>query len=224
MNVDGKQGPDQGVIRVFVVHDHPMIRCGLAALLRSEHGMQCVGEASDGDEAISLALAARPQVMVMGLRMPRMAGIAAMQALRPLLADTRFVMLAGEAAPRELRRALAAGASAALPKSTGAMAVVEAIRSAYQGQQALTPAQPGAAPDTPPAVGANLTQRERDLLVLLARGCSNQNICNALGIALPTVKYHVTHILTKLRADNRTEAVLVALRHQLVELQQAAPR
>jgi NarL family two-component system response regulator LiaR len=115
---------------------------------------------------------------------------------------------------------MAAGANAVLLKSASAAAVVQAIRAAHQSRQALSTDLSA----EPPAVGDDLTLRERDLLILMARGCSNQNICNALGIALPTVKYHVTHILTKLRADNRTEAVLVALRHQLVELQQAAPR
>lgn len=227
MNVDGKQGAvsgsaagtTKGTIRVFVVDDHPMIRHGVAAMLRSERDMHCVGEAGDGDEAVRVAPAAQPHVVVMDLRMPRMGGIAALLALQPLLPQTRFVMLASAAEPNEMRRALAAGAASVLLKNASAAEVVQAIRAAHQGQPTLPAALPPAAPDTPQALGADLTQREHDLLVLMARGYSNQEICNALSIAMPTVKFHVTHILAKLRAVNRTEAVLVALRYKLVELQ-----
>ena len=224
MNVDGNQGASRGAIRVFVVDDHPMIRHGVAAMLRSERDMYCVGEAGDGDEAVSVAPAVQPHVVVMDMRMPRMDGIAALQALRPLLPRTRFVMLASAAEPLETSRALAAGAAGVLLKNASAGELVQAIRAAHQGQPAAPPAPPLTVSASPSAMGADLTQRERDLLALMARGYSNQDICNALGIAMPTVKFHVTHILTKLKADNRTEAVLVALRHQLVELQPAAAR
>ncbi len=217
MNVDGKQAAPKGVIRVFVVDDHPMIRHGVAAMLRSERDMCCVGEAGDGDEAVSAAPAVRPHVVVMDMRMPRMDGVTALQALQPLLPDTRFVLLASAAEPEDLRRALAAGAAGVLLKNASSADVVQAIRAAHERQPVATPLAMKV--EAPPAVGADLTQRERDLLALMARGYSNQEICTALGIAMPTVKFHVTHILAKLRADNRTEAVLVALRHKLVELQ-----
>jgi NarL family two-component system response regulator LiaR len=219
MNVDGKQGAAKGAIRVFVVDDHPMIRHGVAAMLRPERDMQCVGEAGDGEEAVSVAPTVQPHVVVMDMRMPRMDGITALQVLQPLLPNTRFVLLASTAEPHEMRRALAAGAAGVLLKNASSADVVQAIRAAHEGQAvgaALPMAQPA---EAPAAVGANLTQRERDLLVLMARGYSNQDICTALAIAMPTVKFHVTHILSKLRADNRTEAVLVALRNKLVELQ-----
>ncbi len=204
---------------MFVVDDHPMIRHGVAAMLRPELDMHCVGEAGDGDEAVSVLPALQPHVVMMDMRMPRMDGITALQVLQPMLPNTRFVMLASAAQPPEMRRAMAAGACGVLLKNASSADLVRAIRAAHGGL-ALAPAlvTPAAA-DEPPAVGATLTQRERDLLVLMARGCSNQDICNALGIAMPTVKFHVTHILAKLGADNRTEAVLVALRHKLVELQ-----
>ncbi len=231
MNVDGKQGAvtsaktagpagaSKGAIRVFVVDDHPMIRHGVAAMMRSERDMHCVGEAGDGDDAVRMAPAVQPHVVVMDLRMPRMDGMTALQALQPLLPQTRFVMLASAAEPNEFRLAMDAGAASVLLKNASAAEVVLAIRAAHLGQPTATPVLPTVVPDVPPTLGVDLTQRERDLLVLMARGYSNQEICNALGIAMPTVKFHVTHILTKLRADNRTEAVLVALRHKLVELQ-----
>lgn len=218
MNVDGKQSAAKGAIRVFVVDDHPMIRHGVAAMLRPERDMQCVGEAGDGEEAVSLAPALQPHVVVMDMRMPRMDGITALQALQPLLPNARFVLLASAAEPQALRRALAAGAAGVLLKNASSADVVQAIRAAHEGQT-VAAALPAPEPaEAPAAVGANLTQRERDLLVLMARGYSNQEICTALAIAMPTVKFHVTHILTKLRADNRTEAVLIALRARLVEL------
>jgi NarL family two-component system response regulator LiaR len=219
MNVDGKQGAAKGAIRVFVVDDHPMIRHGVAAMLRPERDMQCVGEAGDGEEAVSAAPTAQPHVVVMDMRMPRMDGITALQVLQPLLPNTRFVLLASTAEPHEMRRALAAGAAGVLLKNASSADVVRAIRAAHEGQSVVATLSTQQAAEEPVAVGANLTQRERDLLVLMARGYSNQEICTALAIAMPTVKFHVTHILTKLRADNRTEAVLVALRNKLVELQ-----
>jgi len=221
--MEGASGPG-AAIRVFVVDDHPMVRLGVAALLQSGRGLFCVGEAGDGDEALSRAPSVSPHVVVMDIDMPRMDGITAMQALRLRLPAARFVMLGSDITPRERRRAWAAGASAVLSKSASALEVVQAIRAAHEGHQALPPLRP-AQPDVAPiGVGDNLTQRERDLLALMARGYSNQEICLALGIALPTAKYHVTHILTKLGATNRTEAVLVALRHELVELEPLAPR
>jgi NarL family two-component system response regulator LiaR len=219
MNVDGKQTASKGAIRVFVVDDHPMIRHGVAAMLKPERDMHCVGEASDGDEAVSVAPAVRPHVVVMDMRMPRMDGISALQVLQPLLPNTRFVLLASSAEPGEMRRAMAAGAAGVLLKNASSADVVQAIRAAHEGKPVAASLPVPPQTETPSAVGADLTQRERDLLVLMARGYSNQDICTALSIAMPTVKFHVTHILTKLRADNRTEAVLVALRHRLVELQ-----
>jgi NarL family two-component system response regulator LiaR len=219
MNVDGKQAASKGAIRVFVVDDHPMIRHGVVAMLRPERDMQCVGEAGDGDEAVTVAPMARPHVVVMDMRMPRMDGITALQVLQPLLPNTRFVLLASTAEPGDMRRALAAGAAGVLLKNASSSEVVQAIRAAHEGQALAAPLAAAPQAEATAAVGADLTQRERDLLVLMARGYSNQDICTALNIAMPTVKFHVTHILTKLRADNRTEAVLVALRHKLVELQ-----
>ena len=159
------------------------------------------------------------------------------QLLLPLVRNTRFVLLASETEPRERRRALAASAADVLLKTTTQPEAVQAIRAAHEGHTVAAPsALPTALParlrsqaalppplpvqsDAPVALGVSLTQREQELLALLARGHSNQDICTVLGIAMPAVKFHVTPILGKLGADNRTEAVPVALRHKLVELQ-----
>lgn len=211
-------------IRVYVVDDHPMIRHGLAAMLAAEAGVQWVGEAADGLEALSQAPALDPHIVLMDLLMPRMDGVAAISALRPLLPRTRYVVLAGLLEPAEVRRAMAAGASGFLLKNANAQELFSVIRAVHQGQSVLAPEVNQALLNEPEAplggaTGSDLTQRERELLSLMARGLSNQDISRQLAIAMPTVKFHVTNILAKLHADNRTEAVLVALKQRIVRLE-----
>jgi NarL family two-component system response regulator LiaR len=145
--------------------------------------------------------------------MPRLDGIGAISQLRPLLPDTRFLILTSLVEPHEIRRAIEAGASGYLLKNASAHDLVATVRSTHAGRRVMAPEATDAmiaeAQARPP--GADLTQRERELLALM-----NQDIANALGIALPTVKFHITNILGKLQVDNRTEAVLVALKHRLV--------
>ena len=212
-------------IRVYVVDDHPMIRHGLAAMLGGEPGVCWVGDAGDGAEAVRSAPALNPHVVLMDMLMPRMDGVATITALRPLLPQARFVVLAGALEPVDVRRAMSAGASGFLLKNATAQELINVIRTAHQGHAVLAPEINDAlmreadAPSAPAATGADLTQRERELLALMARGLSNHDISKQLAIAMPTVKFHVTNILAKLHADNRTEAVLVALRHRLVKLE-----
>jgi two-component system, NarL family, response regulator LiaR len=212
-------------IRVYVVDDHPMIRHGLAAMLGSEPGVRWVGDAGDGAEAVRSAPALDPHIVLMDMLMPRMDGVATIVALRPLLPQTRFVVLAGALEPAEVRRAMSAGASGFLLKNATAQELISVIRATHQGHAVLAPELNNAlmrdadAPSAPATTGADLTQRERELLALMARGLSNHDISKALAIAMPTVKFHVTNILAKLHADNRTEAVLVALRHRIVRLE-----
>ncbi len=211
-------------IRVFVVDDHPMIRHGLAAMLSGEDGVQWVGDAGDGPEALQTAPTLQPDVVLMDLLMPRMDGVATISALRPLLPRTRFVVLAGALEPAEVRRAMVAGASGFLLKNATAQELVSVIRTTHRGHSVLAPEVNDALvreAEAPPngKLGADLTQRERELLALMARGLSNQEISKQLSIAMPTVKFHVTNILAKLHAENRTEAVLVALRNRIVRLE-----
>jgi two-component system, NarL family, response regulator LiaR len=200
-----------------------MIRHGVAAMLAPESSIVCVGEAGDGLEALSTAPATNPHVVVMDIALPRLDGIEALTALRKLLPATRFVVLTGIADPDTVRRAAAAGAVAYLLKNTSEPELVQAVIAAYKGESTLasetTAALAAGEENAQPAVGHDLTQRERELLSLMARGMSNQEISLHLSIAMPTVKFHVTNILSKLHADNRTEAVLIALRNKLVVLQ-----
>ena len=208
-------------IRVFVVDDHPMIRHGLAAMLKAEQGMVWVGDAADGADAVRSVPALAPDVVLMDLVMPRMDGVASIRALRPLAPKTRFIILTSLLEPTEVKRAMEAGASGYLLKNASSQELVTVIQMAHRGHRVMAPEVTDAlvASQKDPSPGSDLTQRERELLALMARGLSNQEISGALSIAMPTVKFHVTNILAKLHADNRTEAVLVALRHKLVALQ-----
>lgn len=205
-------------IRVFVVDDHPMIRAGLGAMVRAERDFELVGEAEHGRDAVQLAPATTPDVVLMDLVMPQLDGVGAITALRPLLPQARFVILTSLVEPGAVRRAMDAGACGYLMKNASAQELVTVIRAAHAGQRVLSPEATDALIDgaRTPVVGKDLTQRERELLALMARGLNNQDIADELGIALPTVKFHITNILAKLGAENRTEAVLTALKHRLV--------
>ena len=208
-------------IRVFVIDDHPMIRHGLAAMIRAEREFEWVGDAADGDDALRLAPALAPDLLLVDLVMPRLDGIATIKALKPLLPRAHFVVLTSVLDAAEVKRAMAAGAGAYLLKNASTQELVTVMHTAARGQRVLAPEVSDAliAEQRAPAPGADLTQRERELLALMARGLSNQEISNRLGIAMPTVKFHVTNILAKLHADNRTEAVLKALKFKLVALE-----
>lgn len=208
-------------IRVFVIDDHPMIRHGLAAMIRAEREFEWVGEAADGEEAVRHAPALAPDLLLVDLVMPRMDGVSAIKALKPLLPRARFVVLTSVLDPAEVKRAMEAGAGAYLLKNASTQELVTVMHAAARGQRVLAPEVSDAliAGEREPSPGSDLTQRERELLALMAQGLSNQEISNRLTIAMPTVKFHVTNILAKLHADNRTEAVLTALKHKLVALE-----
>jgi NarL family two-component system response regulator LiaR len=205
-------------IRVFVVDDHPMIRAGLVAMLAGERDMVSVGEAGHGEEAVRLVPAAAPDVVLMDLVMPQLDGIAATALLKPRLPATRFVILTSLVDTAEVDRAIAAGADGYMLKTASAHELVAVIRAAHAGRRTLAPEITDALMASrqlrPP--GADLTPRERELLALMTRGLNNQEIADELSIGMATVKFHITNILGKLHADNRTEAVLTALKHRLV--------
>jgi len=210
--------PATAPIRIFLVDDHPMIRCGLAAMIDGEDDFALVGEAASGDEAVARIPPLKPDVVLMDLVMPGTDGITAIERLQPGLPGTRFVVLTSLVEPGEIRRAIKAGASGYLLKNATSQELITVLRETHAGRRVLAPEATDAiiAASQQPSPGADLTQRERELLVLMSRGMSNQQIANELSIALPTVKFHITNILGKLHADNRTEAVLLALKHKLV--------
>ena len=205
-------------IRIFLVDDHPMIRHGLAAMIEGEDDFTLVGEAASGDEAVLRIPGIAPDLVLMDLVMPGTDGITAIERLRPRMPDTRFVVLTSLVEPGEIKRAIKAGASGYLLKNATSQELVTVLRETHAGRRVMAPEATDAiiAASQQPAPGADLTQRERELLALMSRGMNNQQIANELAIALPTVKFHITNNLGKLHADNRTEAVLVALKHKLV--------
>ena len=205
-------------VRVFVVDDYPLVRRGLAAMLEAERCLQWVGEAASGEEALRAAAAHAPDVVVVDQDMPGIDGVQLIEALRPLLPDAGFVLLSGCLEDIDLRRAIAAGATCILLKNACSQEVVNAIQAAHRGQTLHPLAATADAGDRSAELGADLTRRECDLLELMARGLGNQDIATRLQIAMPTVKFHVTNILRKLQAENRTAAVLIALRHRIVAL------
>lgn len=205
-------------IRVFVVDDHPLIRNGLAGLIDAESDFESVGEAGSAEEAIRLLPAIAPDVVLMDLVMAGMDGIDAIASLRERLPATKFLILTSLIDPEAVQRAMAAGANGFLLKTASADELATVIRNAHAGRRVLAPEATDALFEASrqPAAGVDLTRRERELLALMARGFNNQEIAAELAIAMPTVKFHVTNILGKLAVDNRTEAVVKALRHKLV--------
>ena len=206
-------------IRVFVAAGHSMVRRGLAAVLAAERNMQWVGDAGHSTDALRSALAVRPQVVVIDQHLPGVDGIGVIEALRPLLPAARFVLMMGSPQAHDVRRAMAVGATSIVLESACSQELVNAIHAAHRGQSQQPPALAHVlAASAASEIGADLTPRERDLLGLMAQGLGNQEISSLLDIALPTVKFHVTNILRKLHVENRTTAVLVALRSKVVEL------
>jgi NarL family two-component system response regulator LiaR len=205
-------------IRVFVVDDHPMVRAGLAAMIAAESDFERAGEAANGQDAVRLIPLATPHVVLMDLVMPQMDGIAVVSILHKILPSTKFIMLTSLVDAGEIRRAINAGASGYLLKTASSQELVSVIRAAVTGRRVLSAEATDAlvAESQSHRPGGDLTQRERELLGLMARGLNNQEIAAELAIAVPTVKFHITNILSKLHVDNRTEAVLTALKHKLV--------
>lgn len=210
-------------IRVMVVDDHPMFRLGVTTMLAEEKGFVCAGEAADAEQALRDAPAWRPDVVLMDLEMPGTDGISAIETLRQQLPYARFVVIASELTPVDVRRAVALGVSCVVLKTVTSAELVAVLQAAYKGQRMMAPEATDAliASQQKGALGSDLTQRERKLLSLMAHGLPNQEISQRLEIGLPTVKFHVTNILSKLHASNRTSAVLAALRHKLVQLDSA---
>jgi two-component system, NarL family, response regulator LiaR len=204
-------------IRVLVVDDHAVVREGLRTFLGLQDGLEVVGEAADGEEAVRVAEHVRPDVVLMDLVMPRRDGVGAMRELRRRLPRTRVIVLTSFTDDERLLPAIQAGAAGYLLKNAEPSELARAVRLAHAGEALLDPsvaarlvdalADP---PGAPPA--ERLTSREREVLALLARGMSNKRIALELGVAEKTVKTHVGHVLAKLGVSDRTQAAVHALR------------
>jgi NarL family two-component system response regulator LiaR len=206
-------------IRVMIVDDHDMVRRGLAAFLKAKSDLELVGEARDGQEALHVCQEVQPDVILMDLVMPEMTGAAATQAIRERCPDVQVIALTSFEDRELVQEALQAGAISYLLKNVSADDLAEAIRGAYAGRPTLAPEAAQALIQTTsegPALGHDLTPREREVLALLVEGLTNPEIAERLVVSRSTAKAHVSNILSKLGASNRAEAISLALQHKLV--------
>jgi DNA-binding NarL/FixJ family response regulator len=204
------------LIRVMVVDDHPMMREGIAASLVAQGGIEIVASASNGEEAIALFARHRPDVSLVDLQMPVKDGLEAIIGIRALHADARIVVLTTFSGDARIVAALKAGAAAYLLKDVLGAELVRTVRSVYQGASVLAPAARREVEDHHAA--DKLSARELDVLRLAANGNSNRVIGAALNISEPTVKTHMSAILVKLGASDRTHAVTLALKRGYISL------
>ena len=206
------------VIRVLIADDHSVVREGLRMFLGRDPDIEVVGEAGDGEEVMRLARHLRPDVVLMDVLMPVMDGIAATAALRDTLPETEVIALTSVLEGATVIDAVQAGAIGYLLKDTQALELRKAIKAAAAGQVHLSPQASATLLrhiQSPPVTQA-LTERETEVLRLLAQGFSNKEIAQRLQIVEVTVKVHVRHILSKLGVRSRTQAVLYAARIGLV--------
>ncbi len=216
-------------IRVFLVDDHAVVRQGMSAYLRFVPGVEVVGEASDGQEALDrLAVADRsgalPDVVVMDMLMPRVTGIEATSQIKQRWPQVEVVAVTSSRDDATVQGALRAGATGYVLKDADADDVADAIRAAYNGEMRLDPhvaRSLATALSRPRASADGLTEREREVLALIVQGRSNRQIATALVISERTARTHVSNILTKLGLASRTQAALWAVREGLVNAPQS---
>ena len=203
-------------IRILIADDHPVVRQGLVAILNDQPDMQVVAEVDNGEQAIEQFRAHRPDVAILDLQMPRISGVAAIARIRAEFPDAALILLSIYETDEDVYQGLRAGAKAYLLKDTPCPEILEVIRTVSAGQR-YVPASLGtklAARLERPA----LSEREHAVLVLMARGKSNRAISQALHVSESTVKFHVTNIMIKLGASDRTQAVVNALRLGIIKL------
>jgi NarL family two-component system response regulator LiaR len=210
-------------IRVLLVDDHAVVREGLRNFLALQDGLEIVGEACDGNEAIEQAQRLEPNVILMDLVMPGLDGIGAMRQLRARSPASRVIVLTSFLEDERVLPAIQAGAAGYLLKNVAPAELARAIRAAHAGEAIIDPTAAARlvhaiADDARPRIEEpeRLTRRERDVLELIARGQSNKRIALELGISEKTVKTHVGHLLAKLGVTDRTQAALMAVEEGLV--------
>ena len=203
-------------IRIFIVDDHPIMRVGIAALIASSKEMECVGQAGSGEEAIEQHARLKPDVTLMDLRLPGIGGVETIRRIRSTAPKARFIILTTYEGDEDIHQAMEAGASGYLVKGLPQEMLVNAVRRVHAGGRYLPPPMSQALAERTP--DSNLSARERQVLLLVAKGQSNKEIAAALGITEATVKCHVSVILARLNAADRTQAVVNALRRGLVHL------
>jgi len=210
-------------VKVLLVDDHEMVRIGLAAVLGTEEGIEVVGEASSGKEGLRLAEQYRPDVVLMDLVMEEMDGIETTRRLTEKLPDCKVIVLTSYLDDEKLYPVIEAGAFSYLLKTSRATEIASAIRAAANGQPVLESQVASKMmnrfrkPKEEALPHHELTEREMEVLKLIAKGRSNQEVADELFIGIKTVKFHVTNILGKLGVDDRTQAAIYAHKNGLAE-------
>jgi len=221
----------EDVIRVAVVDDQRLFTKGISGLVDMLPGVEVVGVAYDGEEAVALCRKEEPDVVLMDISMPKMDGISATREIKALLPQTAVVILTGHEEDEHVFEGIKAGAQGYLLKDSEPEDLSRAIHTVYAGDTIVAPdlaqkmlntfegGRPGGAPLAPP-----LTERELEVIKALAQGMSDRQIANALGISEKTVRNHTSNIYRKLHIFDRTQAVIYAVRRGLVDLEQPEPR
>jgi DNA-binding NarL/FixJ family response regulator len=204
------------LIRVLTVDDHPLLRKGIAALVNAEADLKLVAEASNGKEAVEAFRSHQPDVTLMDLQMPEVDGIEAINAIRRLSPEARIIVLTTYSGDVQVLRALKAGAKAYILKSHMHKELLDAIRAVHAGQKLVPPEIAKELANH--ATDDQLSEREIEVLRLIAAGHSNKRIAERLFIGEGTVKTHVSNLLSKLSANDRAHAVTIGLRRGIIEL------
>jgi len=208
--------PSPEKIRILLVDDHIVLRMGLMTAASGEPDMEVVADAENGADAIAAFRQHRPDVVVLDLRMQGMSGFETIEALRQEFGDIRILVFSNYASGDEVYRALKAGASGFVVKEMALDRLLEAIRKVHQGEQYLPPE---IATRMHGRVLSQLSPREIEVLQLVARGLSNKEIGAELRVVEGTIKIHVTNILAKLRVNDRTQAILAAVKRGIIHLE-----
>lgn len=212
------------VIKILIVDDHPVVREGIGSMLKRESDFKIVGEAANGQEAIDKARELEPDVILMDLRMPEVDGVEAITRIKASMPDIKFIILTTYSDDEYIFRGIAAGARAYLLKDAPRDELFKAIRAVSRGESLIQPVVASRVLDKlaelsrkAPA-GETLSDREVEVLRLMAKGVSNKDIADQLSITQSTVKTHITSIFQKLDVTTRTEAVTTALKKGIIQL------
>lgn len=210
------------MIKVLLIDDHEMVRLGVSSYLSIQSDIEVIGEAENGKIGYEKALALRPDVIMMDLVMDVMDGIESTKAIMTEWPEAKIIIVTSFIDDEKVYPALEAGAASYILKTSTASEIAEAIRSTYKGETILEPEVTGKmmvrfSQKQTHQLHEDLTKREKEILLLIAQGNSNQEIADALFITLKTVKTHVSNILAKLDVDDRTQAAIYAFKHHLIQ-------